>query len=155
MDEPSPATLTQEFRTAIKKEAVAQTVKWGGVGLVTLLGLAVTGWWLVLEPWLAQRLGAVPKNAVMAFAPEIGKCPPGWTEFSDAVGRTIVGKGTHFTDTDPKLQLDAKGRHLTLSSWPHGGEFLAANLIGEVPPANDFGKMNIVPWIALRFCKRD
>jgi hypothetical protein len=154
MDEPPPATLTQEFRTAIKKEAVAQTVKWGVVGLVTLLGLAVTGWWFVLEPWLAQRLGAVPKNAVMAFAPEIGQCPPGWTEFSDAVGRTIVGKGTHFTPNS-KLEFDAKGRSLTLPSWPHGGEFLAADLTGVVPPANDLGKMNIVPWIALRFCKKD
>jgi hypothetical protein len=144
-------TLSQEVAAAIKKEAIGQTAKWAIAGGITLLAFAVTGWWLVLKPLLSERLGGVPKNAVMAFDAE--SCPTGWGDYKKAVGRTIIGKGDSFEDS--KFELDAKGRTLKPVLWPHGGEFLEASLLGGVPQNNETNKLNIVPWIALLFCKKE
>jgi hypothetical protein len=101
-------TLSQEVAAAIRKEAIGQTAKWAIAGGIALLAFAVTGWWLVLKPLLSERLGGVPKNAVMAFDSE--SCPTGWGDYKEAVGRTIIGKGDSFANS--KLEYDAKGRKL-------------------------------------------
>lgn len=56
--------------------------------------------------------GEIPEGAVIAFDRSSG-CPDGWSEFSDAAGRTIVGYG--------KGQYDANNSELTQRKYREDG----------------------------------
>ncbi len=89
MTEIGPNGLTENVRNEIRKEASQLAAKWVVGGIVALLLIAATGWWLYLKPKL-QIIFGVPAGAVVAFDIREG-CPDGWEPFDQAVGRTIVG----------------------------------------------------------------
>lgn len=81
--------LKGEYSKEIRRQAVQQTAKWTLAGLVVLVGVAGTGWWLYLEPRIGRYIAAqaeqIPADAVVAFDRKEG-CPEGWTD---------IGKDDH------------------------------------------------------------
>lgn len=67
----------------------------------------------------------VPQDAVIAFDSANG-CPNGWTEFSDAAGRTIIGQGSGMVDENGKSLSARKHRQ-------HGGEEKVTLNVAQLP----------------------
>lgn len=81
----------KQIREEIHKEAKSQAAKGLVLGVIALVSIALTGWWLYLKPKLVEVTGGVPQGAVMAFDLP-GGCPKkGWEEFNDASGKFIIG----------------------------------------------------------------
>jgi hypothetical protein len=54
-----------------------------------------------------------------------------------------------------KYDVDEKNKPFgNLGEHQHGGQWLVAQLTGQQPLQNSVG-LNIVPWIALHFCKKE
>jgi len=59
--------------------------------------------------WLPLLSAGVPSGAVMAF--NAVNCPPGWSEFTQARGRTVIGSGTG-PGLTPRALLDTAGEKM-------------------------------------------
>lgn len=123
----------------------------------------------------------VPTGAVLAF--NLAICPDGWSTFSSANGRFIVGTGTLGSDSYSLSQTGGSARHtLSASEMPshdHGveligkaaeydwaaygspGGVLAANGDGSgpfldiLPAGGSQPHENRPPYVALLFCQKD
>lgn len=108
----------QQLRAEINKQAREQVARWTLITLVTLVSLALAGWWLALKPWIIEELGGVPSGAILALADarysDLNKvdavtegCPPGWTRFKEGEGRFVIG-------ADSRSQNDGSGDYWVL-----------------------------------------
>lgn len=115
--EPNGLEITTELRNAIRKEALQQTARWTIAGLATLFLFAMLGWWFALEPYLKERIGGVPRGAVIAFDRDdmdVDKCPASWSPFSPARGRAIVGAGLGDGLTNRPFRLSGGAENVKL-----------------------------------------
>ncbi len=85
----------------------------------TMCLLLMVGGWMVTTGAFAQQAAGIPKGAVMAF--NLAACPDGWTQFTPARGRTILGVGQS-TPEDTKYKLGTTGgaetHTLTIEEFP-------------------------------------
>lgn len=121
-----PEQLSNELKDEIRSQAKKMAAKWTIMGVIALLGLTATGWWLVLKPKIIEIVSGVPKNAVVAFADESlnpEKCPKGWSSYKMARSRVIVGIGDPRSTRDGKLDAEAELRKFTNYGYgQHGGQ---------------------------------
>lgn len=145
-------------RAAIRKEAVEQSAKWVIGAIVALAGFAVIGWWLYFRPMVTDAIGGVPRGAVMAFdRDDLGRdrCPSGWAPFLEARARVIVGAGDP-SEAPGKMAFDERGRRLEgYVLRQHGGQQAFANLVGLDTIAGVQPHSNVLPYVALYYCKKE
>jgi hypothetical protein len=153
-----PERLTAELVSSIRKEAVGYIAKAAIATAAGIIGIAGLGLWLYVKNWLPDVVGGVPRGAVVAFdRDDLGndRCPRGWTSFLEARGRTIVGAGN--PETAPgKMAYDETGRQLRgYVLRQHGGEQLLARVEEDRTPRGALPHANMIPYIALYYCKKD
>jgi len=123
---------------------------------------------------LAKSIPAVvvPSSAVVAF--DLDDCPPGWSDFSPATGRTIIGDGAA-AGLSPRALREQGGHEvhtLTIPEMPahdHGGIWGGGQQMAGM--LNDYAKHTsghvkiqtqgearafelMPPFVALRYCKK-
>jgi hypothetical protein len=87
---------------------------------------------------VATDVASLPSGAVMAF--DLAACPTGWSDFSAASGRAIVGdgQGSGLTNHTLDQQFGAETHTLTVAEMPahnHGGQTTS---LGAGGGASDF-----------------
>lgn len=124
----------------------------------------------------ASTNNGVPANAVVAFA---GSCPAGWSEYTQARGRTIVGAGYYsesfrgnwfsttynlgvtggaaaykmYTSEMPRHNHSDRGRALGDADGCCGGQgWGSSHGTGYAGGSSPFD--NRQPYIALRYCRK-
>jgi hypothetical protein len=106
----------------------------------------------------SSGLAAIPSGAVLAFdAPNLNqdRCPLGWTPFLEARGRTIVGAGDP-SRAPGKMAADENGRMLKgYVLRQHGGEQMLARLEEDPVVRGVVPHSNIIPYVALYYCRKD
>lgn len=167
----------EELRASVRKEVTQQAAKWLVATAAGAVVLAASGWWLYLKPKLVQVAGGVPSGLVAAF--DIPKeCPDGWSPFSEASGRTIVGvgEGKNLTERRYREEGGAENHILTVEELPNHDheviQMIGDNNVDGVDStstrsgdhhnqarrsgATGGGRAhnNMPPFIALRFCKK-
>jgi hypothetical protein len=131
----------------------------------------------------AQAAQLVPSGAVMAF--DLDACPPGWSTYAPAGGRTIIGVTAGGTGVTARARRDTLGEEthaLAVNEMPGhththeirsivgpftnsttglfttGGSGVGANF-GSSAPSSSAGEgrpfTNYQPSIALRYCLKD
>ena len=134
---------------------------------------------IIAELHRLQSAVQIPPGTVFAFA--LPKCPSGWTEFSEAGGRFIIGVNGStyklpYVGGKPEYQLGGEEMHkLTIKEMPthsHSGitatgSYNAAHLATKDPTNLPQGRgsigasgsskphNNMPPFIALYFCKKE
>jgi len=84
--------------------ARSETFKWIIGGVLALIGVGLSwlwGWFAAGGP--ARVLASLPQGAVIAFTTP---CPPGWTNYSAANARFIIGAGKTSESTFPTWQQE-------------------------------------------------
>ncbi|MDD2680082.1 MAG: hypothetical protein PHO03_04735 [Candidatus Omnitrophica bacterium] len=117
--------------------------------------------------------GSIPAGAVLAF--NLDACPSGWTEYTSARDRTIVGSGTTYargatggaaTHTLSTAEMPSHSHGLTGST---GGDLFGSNpAAGTYHPSGSWSlprgtdnaggggaHNNMQPYIALLYCQKD
>jgi hypothetical protein len=154
---PSNADAAAEIGTAIKKEAVGYVAKAVVVTAAGVIGIAGLGLWIYVKQFLPEVAGGVPRGAVVAFdRDDLGedKCPSGWAPFLEARARTIVGAGN--PQHTSGMGIDDHQRPLQSHFLrERGGEQVAIQaqqfaVMSAAQPHN-----NLVPYIALYYCKKE
>lgn len=104
--------------------------------------------------FLAPR---IPAGAVMAF--DLTACPTGWSAFSDAVGRTIVGVGTRTDYTAPAATPTATASNTFANfslNTPGGSPYVVnTDSIIEVAGRSQARYNNMNPYIPLLYCRKN
>lgn len=72
--------------------------------------------------------GTLPQGAVVAY--NLSACPPGWTEFTAAAGRAILGSGTYPLNADD----DGSNPATTYGLAQIGGRMNHVLTVAELPP---------------------
>lgn len=151
-------SLPAEVAGAVRKEAVGYVAKAVIATAVGIIGVAGLGLWLYAKTVLPELVGGVPRGAVLAFDRDDlseNKCPPTWTPFLEARGRTIVGAGN--PENGPgKMAYDETGRMLKgFVLRQHGGEQVLVDVPGSLVPRGGQPHTNLTPYVALYYCKKD
>ena len=114
--------------------------------------------------------GFIPSGAVMAF--DLASCPPGWTEYTSARDRTIIGSGSSYSrgatggETSHTLSVAEMPSHShSVSALYPGGDGNDYGIFGSngywlvgVESSNQGGSAphnNMQPYIALLYCKKN
>ena len=113
----------------------------------------------------------IPTGAVMAF--DLGSCPAGWSDWSSAEGRVIVGLDTAQSEFDTKGETGgAKTHTLSINEMPsHSHTIRGRHSAGDVDfrggklaetlgastgeTGGDRPHNNLQPYVVLRYCIKD
>lgn len=134
--QPASGQTSDDIRRTVLTETTRSIVLWLILTSAGFIGLALTGWWLYLKPYMIEELGAVPRGAVLAFdRADLTQddCPEGWSPFKEGRGRAIVGAG------DPSAASGSFGfdmneaRLANRSLRDHGGTETHTLLPNEIP----------------------
>jgi hypothetical protein len=99
MNETPDTEGLNSIKVEIRKEAREQLAKWVIGGVVVLVSVAATGWWLYLQPkiddYIRERSNGLPSGAIVAFkSSESDPCPGrDWEIFEEGKGRFLLGAG--------------------------------------------------------------
>jgi FtsZ-binding cell division protein ZapB len=113
-------------------------------------------------------------NLIAAFP---GTCPSGWTEYTAAKGKVIVGINTSKTQFDNIGEVGGEIQHtLTIAEMPShthtvsskpAGIYYESDAFGGVDPSSNFGTLTVPatgsgnahnilqPYIVLRYCQKN
>jgi len=94
--EANEQSAAEALWAAIRSEANAYVAKVVIVTAAGIVALAGFGLWIYVKTILPDVVGGVPRGAVMAFDRDdldVSKCPPGWSPFTLARGRAVIGAG--------------------------------------------------------------
>jgi hypothetical protein len=98
---------------------------------------------------------AIPAGAVVAFENyDPDRCPPGWEPSLPTRGRLILGAGDAKVQTN-RLSIDERGKALkNFALLQHGGDLARINFkdLASDQPITPYE--NMLPWVALTFCKK-
>jgi hypothetical protein len=133
---PSEDAPSKELVVAIKKEANQQAARYLVAGIIGIVAVAATGWWLLLKPLISKAIGGVPSGAVVAFdlSPD-EPCPDGWTTWREATSRVIIGAGNGDLSYEAKFKKDENGVELTSRAYrEHGGAERETLIEDQLPP---------------------
>jgi len=175
---------SEKLKEEIKKQARSQLAKWLVGSAVTLIVVALAGWWFYLKTILPDLVGTVPSGAIVAFDLPKG-CPAGWEDFDLASGRVIIGVGKsdglssrQYRQTGgeekvtlSKSEMPVHNHKFTGNGYPYGaqsgGDYHSTIALGKgniqsnyVPAGSidDAGggapHQNMQPFVALHYCKK-
>ncbi|MDR3558427.1 MAG: hypothetical protein P4L61_02750 [Candidatus Pacebacteria bacterium] len=88
-------------------------------GASTTAGTVLTNDGAGNASWASGGSGSIPSGAIMAFA--LSACPTGWSAYSAAVGRAVIGSGSATASTSAQALGSIGGKesyNLTVSQLP-------------------------------------